>query len=266
MPSTNDSLTFTFDPAWPWSVGSMGLTALVLLGLALVGLTIWTYYGLRGITLSRLLMLIGLRLLALLIACLVVLRPSFSFQDEAHTPSLLILTADNSMSMQIQDQIANQSRWDYLCRLLRTCEQELKDLRDRHNITVLLSRFAGDVADFDPAGKADGKRTDFGGLLILSDGADNGTRFPALTLASKWRALSCPIHAFAFGLTTTTSNQRDIAFTAIKPDPSPVAIKGKLTVKGTVDAPGFENKLVNLSLLIDGNVVATADQPLPHTV
>ncbi|HEV3448186.1 MAG TPA: glutamine amidotransferase [Gemmataceae bacterium] len=283
MSTSNDSLTFTFDPAWPWSGGGVGLGALILVGLVLVGLTIWTYYGVRGITLPRLLMLTALRLLALLIACLVVLRPSFSFQDDAHNASLLFLTADDSLSMQVQDQISNQSRWEYLNRLLQACEPELRDLRERHNITVLLSRFAGDVRDFDPAAKADGKRTDFGemlnylyerhssernlrGLLILSDGADNGTRFPALALASKWRVLGCPIHTFAFGQTTTTSNQRDIAFTSIKPDPSPVAIKGKLVVKGSVDAPGFENKLVNVTLLIDDQVVATKKQTLALTV
>ena len=123
MSTSNDSLTFTFDPAWPWSGGGVGLGALVLVGLVLVGLTIWTYYGVRGITLPRLLMLLGLRLLALLIACLVVLRPSFSFQDDAHNASLLFLAMDNSMSMQVQDQIANQSRWEYLNRLLQACDR-----------------------------------------------------------------------------------------------------------------------------------------------
>src|SRR5437588_3567754 len=282
MTQTYDSLTFTFDPAWPWSAGGAGVYVLALVALVLVGLTVWTYRGLRGVTLQRLLWLIGLRLLALLVACLVVLRPSFSFQDELHIPSTLVLAADHSQSMTIQDQIASLPRWDYLCRLLKESEPQLQDLRDNHNISVLMYRFAGEVSDFDPAGKADGKRTDFGemlnyhyerhssernlrGLLILSDGADNGTRFPALGLASKWRGLPCPIHMFAFGQTTTTAKQRDIAFTSIKPDPSPVAIKGKLVVRATVDAPGFENKVVRLSLLIDDRIVATREQALPRT-
>src|SRR5438105_8015582 len=281
MFSASEPWNFTFDPAWPWS--AVGVYALVLVALILVALTVWTYRAVRAMSAGRLLLLIGLRLLALLVACLVVLRPSVAYQDEAHLQSTLLIAADNSLSMTIQDQIANQSRWDYLCRLLQECEPDLRKLRDDHNVSIIMSQFAGEVSDFDPSGKANGKRTDFGemlnylyerhssernlrGLLILSDGADNGTRFPALTLASKWRALSCPVHTFAFGLTTTTSNQRDIAFTAIKPDPSPVAIKGKLTVKGTVDAPGFENKLVNLSLFLDDKLVATKKQSLPLTV
>src|SRR5262249_15235081 len=67
----------------------------------------------------------------------------------------------------------------------------------------------------------------------------------------KWRMLPCPIHTFAFGQTTTRPKQRDIAFTAITPDPSPVAIKGKLTVKGMVDAPGFENTTAHVRLFIN---------------
>src|SRR5262249_40768619 len=158
--------------------------------------------------------------------------------------------ADNSESMSIQDQLNGQSRWDYLRRLLKDAEPDLQRLREEQNITVRLYRFAGQVSDYDPDGKADGKRTDFGEMLhslyerhgneryfksflILSDGADNGSRYPALPLAAKWRTLPCPIYTFGFGQTTTTAEQRDIVFTDILPEPSPaVATKGKLTVKG----------------------------------
>ena len=135
-------------------------------------------------------------------------------------------------------------------------------------------RFAEDIGQFDPQGKPDGKRTDFGqmfnslyerykqerrlrGLVILSDGADNGTRYPALTEAAKFRGLPCPIYTFALGQITTTSKQRDIGFTAIVPEPSPVSAKGKLTVKGVLDAPGFEGTPVHVKLFIgdgDGDV------------
>jgi uncharacterized membrane protein len=213
-------------------------------------------------------MLLALRLAALIVACLVVLRPSIAFQDDLHPPSTLLLVADASESMTIQDQHDNQSRWEYMRRLLRDCGPVLQQLRDDHQLTVVPYRFAGDVGELNLDGKADGKRTDFGellhalyerhasdrnlrGLLILSDGADNGTRYPALALASKWRSLPCPIQTFAFGQTTTSSKQRDISLTSIVCDPSPVAIKGKLTVRALVDAPGFENAPVRLHLLLN---------------
>lgn len=268
MPTSNNSLLFTWDPAWPWSLPGVGPRGLVLLGLALVALTVWTYRGVRGASYRRVLLLVGIRVAALIVACLAILRPSIAFQDELHVPSTLLIAADASESMTIQDQHNNQSRWDYLRRLLHDSEPALQRLQDEHSVRVVPYRFAGGVAEFNPEGTADGKRTDFGellhalyeshsherylrGLLILSDGADNGTRYPALSLAGKWRTLPCPIHTFAFGQTTTRPKQRDIAFTAIHPDPSPVAIKGKLTVKGVVDAPGFENTTAHARLFVN---------------
>src|SRR5262249_35472489 len=150
------------------------------------------------------------------------------------------------------------------------------------NVTVVPFRFAEDIGDFDPQGKADGKRTDFGqmlnslyerykgerrlrGLVVLSDGADNGTRFPALTEAAKWRGLPCPIHTFALGQITTTSKQRDIAFTGIVPEPSPVHVKGRLTVKGYLDAPGFKDRRVHAHLWINDKHAAEQEVRLEKT-
>jgi uncharacterized membrane protein len=274
MSSLKDWLNLTMDPAWPWSISGIGLPALVSIALLLIMLTVWTYRGSVRANSRRVSILIALRLAALVVACLTVARPSLAFRDEQHLPSTLLIVADHSESMTIQDQHNGQSRWDYLRRLLSDAEPQLQRLREEHNITVRLYRFAGQVSDYDPAGKADGKRTDFGEMLhtlserhgterlrvlaILSDGADNGTRYPAMSLASKWRTLPCPIYTFGFGQTTTTAEQRDIAFTDILSEPSPaVATKGKLTVKGRVDAPGFENREVRVHLLInDKEVVA----------
>jgi uncharacterized membrane protein len=275
-------LTLTTDPAWPWSVPRVGLPALLLVAAALIGITVWTYLGQRGASSRRVLTLLGLRLAALVLACLAVLRPSLAARESLHVPSTLFVVADGSESMTIQDEFDSQSRWDYLRRLLGECAPQLQQLRDEHNVNVVLYRFAGDVGDFDAQGRADGKRTDVGqllqtllerhgherylrGLLLLSDGADNGTRFPALPLAGKWRSLPCPVHTFAFGKPTTAVNVRDLAFTAINPEPSPVAIKGKLTVKGTLDAPGFENARVRLHLFLDGKEMIAKDETLPKS-
>jgi uncharacterized membrane protein len=270
-----DSTVFTWDPIAPWSVPRLGLPALAVIAIAIVGLTIWTYRDIPRATPRRVLILIGLRLAALLAILLLCLRPSLASKEELRAPSLLLVALDNSESMTIQDEFDNQSRWDHLRRLLRENESQLQRLREEHNVTVVLHRFAGDVGDYDPQGKADGKRTDFGqmltslyerygherylrGLVVLSDGADNGTRFPALTLAAKWRGLPCPIHTFAFGKPTTTSQQRDVAVTTIQADPSPVAVKGKLTVKCTLDAPGFENQMARVRLFLDDVEVGAA--------
>jgi uncharacterized membrane protein len=253
---------------WPWSLPALGLPALAVAALLLVGLTIWTYRGVANITPRRLRAILGLRLAALALVVFMLLRPSVLSRDDLRLPSTLLLLIDASESMTIQDEFNGQSRWDYLRRLLTDCERQLERLRDDQNVTVVPYRFGADLGPYDANIKPDGKRTDFGqalhslaethgqdrnlrGLVILSDGADNGTRYPALTEAARFRTIPCPIHTFGLGKPTTAERQRDIAFTSINPEPATVAVKGKLTIKGILEAPGFENAKVMVHLLID---------------
>lgn len=272
---TNDTLTFNADPTYPWSAAGFGLPALVVVALLLTGITVWTYLGVRGATFRRLLGVLALRLGALLLAFLALLRPALAFRDQLKAPSLLVIAADDSESMTIQDEFDGQSRWERMQRALRKCEPELRRLREEHNVTVALHRFSTEVRPFDPEDatvKADGKRSDYGlmlhalheryrgerylrGLVVMGDGADNGARYEPLALAGQWRNLPCPVHTFAFGKTTTSDRQSDIALTGITTEPSPVPVKGKLTIKVTADAPGFENHPVPVSVLIDDKEV-----------
>src|SRR5207249_10528687 len=142
-----------------------------------------------------------------------VLRPSFASRGDLRQPSVLLILPDGSESMTNRDGFDQKSRWEEQLSILRKCDPILGDLREDQNVTVVIFRFAEDIGEFDPQGKADGKRTDFGqmlnsvyerykqerrlrGLVILSDGADNGTRYNALTEAAKFRGLPCPIHTF----------------------------------------------------------------------
>src|SRR5262249_49993678 len=118
MSYSTQSRWFTVDPVWPWSVGGFGLDLLAIVAMILVVLTVWTYRDVRGASRKRILILVAIRLGALLVACLASLRPSFSFHDELRVPSILLIAADSSESMTVQDQHKNQSRWDYLQRLL----------------------------------------------------------------------------------------------------------------------------------------------------
>src|SRR5262249_8071642 len=227
-------------------------------------------------------LLVALRLAALALAFLALLRPSFAFRDDLRPPSSLLLAVDFSESMTIQDEYDGQSRWAALLRTLRECAPDLQRLRNEQNGNVVLYRFAGTESDFDPNGKADGKRTDVGqmlqslyerhrsdrsllGLVVLSDGADNGTRYQPLALAGQWRSLPCRVSTVCFGKPTTSDKQSDIALTAINPEPSPVAVKGELLVKTTVDAPGFENARVRVHVLFDDKEVAAQDETLALT-
>ncbi|HEY1379167.1 MAG TPA: hypothetical protein VGF55_20360, partial [Gemmataceae bacterium] len=273
---------FAADPAWPWSLPRVGPAALAVVAIILAGLTVWTYRGVRAATPRRVAIVIALRLLALLLTVLTLLRPAVAFRDDLKVPSTLILVADRSASMTVKDEVDAKSRWATLQRTLAASRDQLDRLRDEHNVTVVLTQFAEEVGDYDPDGAADGQRTDFGrmlhtlhqrygaerqlrGLLVLSDGADNGTLYPALAEAARWRALGCPVSAFALGQTTTTLDQRDIAVTALTPEPAPVPIKAKLTVGASLDAHGFENREVQLHLLLDDKEVKVQAARLPKT-
>jgi uncharacterized membrane protein len=266
------STWLTMDPVWPWSLPVVGPVSFLLVAALLVVVTVAGYLAARPGQPRRLAVLLGLRLLALLVVAVLCLRPTLAHQDDAVPPSRLLILVDASRSMNIGDELNNQSRWQRARAILRNGRVQalLRRLQDKHKLDVVYYQGAEDIARLDLDGKADGKRTDMGawlhsllklhgedkglvGLLLLSDGADNGTRFPTLEEASRWRAIGCPIQPFALGSTTTNPRLRDVAFVPDKVlvTPAPVHVKNRLTVKGVLDAPGFENARVTLHLLLD---------------
>jgi uncharacterized membrane protein len=260
-----------------------GLALLVVVPLALVGLTVCTYLGVPGASRRRVGVLLGLRLLAFLVVLLVLLRPAVGVPDRTQARSLLVLAVDASRSMGIQDEAGGRSRWELLLRKLRESGPLLERLRNEQQTDVELFRFGDGVTAVpgDDFGDADGQRTETGrllrelyerreagrplrGLLVLSDGADNGAA-PATSEAERWRKLPCPVWTFGSGSPTTPDHHSDVALTAITTAPTPVPVKGKLSVRLRVDAPGFENTTVRLRLFLDGEEVLAENRPLPLT-
>jgi uncharacterized membrane protein len=264
--------------------------ALLLVALVLTVLTIWTYIGVQKATTGRVVIVLLLRLAALVAACLAMLRPSFAYKSELQTPSYLIIVVDYSASMTTADEINSQSRWAYVQRVLHECQPAVQELAEKHNVTVAFHRFAGDVIAVVPEGqsdpqqvsysdvlktlagvKPDGKRTDFGlmlhelhdrysterylrGLVILSDGADNGShvKYQPLTLAAQIRNLPCPIQTFAVGTTKASERESDIVVRAVDSESPFVPMKGDLVIKAIIDAPGFTGDSFHPRLEIDG--------------
>ncbi len=258
------------------------LVLLPLIPILLVLLTLWTYADAPGTSRRRVLTLMALRLGAFLLILGALFRPVFFFSDPQDGKSRLLLAIDASDSMNILDEFDNQSRWNYLQRLLKESAPALQRLRDK-GVEVSFVRFAGDVAPFHPdePGKADGKKTDIGnllyrlyedrdlgraplGLFVLSDGADNANNkdHPALNEAEKWRGLPCPVSTFAFGKTTTKDVNKNVIVRDILLPGDTVPIKSELAVKVRVDAPGFLGAPARLKLFIDGQEVKAEDVEL----
>ena len=204
-------------------------------------------------------------------------------RDAAAGGQVLLIAVDASKSMTIQDE-SSQPRWDYLLQTLHDAEPALERLRREQNVQVEFVRFADKVEPFslDNPGEPDGKRTDIGGmlhtlydqyggrrlrgLLVLSDGRDNGgQRIDPMTEARRFRRLHCPIHTFAFGSPNTPNGQRDVAVTGVTATPPVVPIKNKITVRATIDAPGFENSTVRVRLFLDDKEQKSQDAVLKLT-
>src|SRR5216683_2304161 len=134
------SMTLMKDLVWPWS-----LPGLILIAMVLAGLTIWTYRGVKGSTNRRVGMVLGLRLAALVLACLMILRPSLAYKEELRVPSTLLIALDGSESMSIQDEADSKSRWAVMLQTLHQAEPILQKLHDELNVNVVVYRFGEDV-------------------------------------------------------------------------------------------------------------------------
>ncbi len=268
------------NPAWRPFTESDTPGYLILLAIAgfLVLLTVSTYTGSAASTRRRVGMLIGLRLFALFLAILLALRPSAAITEIPKLPSTLIIVVDSSESMTIKDE-ANYTRWGLVKKYVDQCGPLLDQMRDDQQTTVYLYHFS---KDFDPdrdkytdQAQPDGKRTDFAtmlskiyerhqgerlirGFVILSDGVDNGSK-AALPEATRFRGIGCPIYCFAVGSQGVDPKLKDIGFTSISPDPSPVAIKSDLKVKAKLNAPGFEGTHIKVRLRFNDAIIKVED-------
>src|SRR5207302_6750991 len=83
--------SITFDPAWPWSLPALGVSALGGVAILLTAVTVWAYLGVRGASGGRVGTVLALRLLALVVALVVVLRPALAFEDVADVPPSRLL-------------------------------------------------------------------------------------------------------------------------------------------------------------------------------
>src|SRR5437870_11586792 len=118
---------FAAEPAWPWSLPRIGLPLLAVVAVLLAALTIATYRG--AAPRRRVIAVIALRLLALLLAVLTLIRPAVAFREDLRVPAVLVITADGSASMAIADGVDAKSRGLRLRRLLERCQPGLDTLR-----------------------------------------------------------------------------------------------------------------------------------------
>ena len=259
-------LSLSLEPAFP----ALGSSVALALAAALIALTIWTYLGAKPVNWRRVGVVLLLRLLALGLVFAMMFRPSFAMtQLDGLEASKLLVLWDASTSMAIADIDGKPTRWQHAQQIWATPEvqRRILSLKDVHQIEVVKYLAAQALKPDDVAAEPIGKRTDIGrwlhelwqkhghakrlrGIVLVSDGADNGTKFAALEKARQWRGIA-PIFALGLGDPTAAKQRKDIAITGVRAEPSVVPAKGKLLVKAIAHAPGFSKPQVRVSATLE---------------
>ncbi len=272
-----NSTELTWQLVDPWTKSGW----LILGGAAalLTLLTLWTYWGVRHVGRRRIATVLALRLLALLIACLLLTRPGLAVRDTTPVPSKLLVLMDASKSMGIRD-CDGQSRWEEVRRIWRSEEvrQALERLQNEQQVELVYYQGAEGVGKLNLDGEPRGSRTHIGawlqrlrehhvkdgnlrGLLLFSDFIDNGGRGKAEDAAGPFREMNCPIYTFLVGKTSTDPLDRDVAVVAVKAVPATAAVKAPLRATAVIDVNKFDRPTVTVHLFAegmgDGNPVAT---------
>ncbi len=264
------------DPVWLWP-------AAVVVLIVLVPVTVWAYLG-NHIPWRRIAGVVALRLVAFAIALLAILRPFHAWGDKNQERQVLLVLIDRSRSMgEVKDHGKDQSRYSAVLQYLEEAAPEIKRLVDEDRIDVVFRAFGAEVVEFDPASPPapTDPRTDIGAalrklhddfagkkplaILLLTDGADTGGAFNSLDEARRYRAVPCPVNAFALGNPNTPNNVRAVSVESAVAEPSPVMAKGELTVGTVIDAPGFVGRTVRVKLLLNGEEVKSQDVELENS-
>jgi uncharacterized membrane protein len=218
--------------------------------------------------------LLGLRLLTILMTLLALLRPTLVHMTIEKQPATLVVLADRSRSMSIDDAAGKKTRWQALRTALDDAKPALRRLAEE--IEVRAYTFDSDlhaVTVEDGAIELDnlaaGRQTAIGAALddmlrleagkrlaavvLLTDGAqralpprDLAPQTPARRLAD----LTFPLYTVPLGQTRGSDQSRDVAVENFLPPPA-VYVKNKLTVTALVRADGYVNQPIPVQLLYE---------------
>lgn len=253
---------FAFEAAWP--------SAVVLGALAVAALSGAAYLRHRGRLGRRVVLLIGLRALAVALVACALLRPVVRISAAVPGENFLAVLLDDSRSMRLADD-GERSRGDRArAAFAGDASELLRRLRER--FTLRYYRFAGAAARLDPAAPLafDGRATDLGGALervrqdlagvplagavLVSDGADNsGAELSEPLLRLK--ASGVPVYTVGVG---DERFDPDVELARVE-GPDRVLAGSAFAVDVTVRQRGYDGRSVTLTTERDGAIVATQD-------
>lgn len=247
--------------------------AIVMVALVALGVTVWSYRRVTGLSRGHRFALGGLRLAAFLIVVACLARPTLVVASAVPQRNVLAVLLDDSRSMALRDD-GTDSRAALVERTFADSTALVRALADR--FALRFYRFAADVRPAgsaaglrtlgtrtDLAGALDGARqelagTPLAGLIVVTDGADNaGRELDPAVLALKARRI--PVYTVGAGVERFS---RDIAIERVQLPARPLA-GANLLADVTLRLRGVAGERVTLTAEADGRVVATETVMLP---
>lgn len=273
MPTLPDWLP-SLEPALP-------LALIVIAAVVIVLLTLWTYAGSSARSRQLRYALITLRLLALLVAVFILVRPVWIYKEQLRRPGKIVVVIDSSRSMQVKDaEPEGTSRWLNALKEWNETKGQIETWEKEYQLRVLPLAFDTIVKVFTPEMEPNGGNT---GLLsaveqvlekhkavdasegeqllaivVLSDGRDNIGRPPVDTLVAKLESARCQLHTIALGRPGASDSLFDIAAVNIFANKT-ARVKDRFVVRGEIQANRAANQELEVYLLIDGKVATIAE-------
>lgn len=220
---------------------------------------------------GRMLTLKMLRLVAILLLLFAMLRPTLQFTRSTPEDATLLILADRSRSMQVEDSLDNRSRYDAVRLVLGESAEGLQSLAENWNVRAYsfaesLDRVEVSGGTLDLGDRPTGEQSPLGaalqelleregdqrlrGVIVLSDGAQRAVppldAAPQL-VARQYAAESVPLYTFYFGQ-PGGSDRSDLAIENLLVNGT-VFANAPMRVSGQLTAEGYANRRAKVQLL-----------------
>lgn len=255
-------MSLHFDPVWSWPPALLACLGMLVVLLAAYPRRV----GHLRPGWRRLLMF--LRLAVMVVLCLMVMRPSLVMQRQDKSDSALYILTDSSRSMQTTDLPNAESRRSAVRRTLEEAADSLKRLKEKADIRY---RDFSDVLSSveQPGAEADGKTTQFGGVLemlsqdagtsrvagviMLSDGrhaAPGGKDSDPLQAARLLGRQQRPLYTVAYGSSESVDAGQDLALEEL--DLSRDVFQGNvIPIRVKLRSAGAQNQQVRVRIFLE---------------
>lgn len=264
----------------------IGLVALILVSLLLIGPAYRPVSGMRRGVLT------ALRMAVVIMVVIAMLRPTVTRTDTQKQSATLIVMVDRSRSMQVPDGGDGRTRWEAQRQALIDALPELRALAEDLEIKIYEFDIEAELLEWDGgelslAEFADGPQSDIGsalvdvvtrevgqrlaGVVLLTDGAPRAysPRYEIQEAAQELARQGYPLYTIPFGLPRDKSQARDVAVENLQ-DSYSVFVKNELLIHGLLRVQGYVNKEVPVEMIVTDsegneerfgplNLVATED-------